>query len=263
MSSMDGAKLADIKLVINEFDTLLRETKNFNLHINVLKKLLNLKDRQTDLEPNDRSSPTVPLDAKCGSSGGGNSFLQQRKVSMVPRKVEADVEDILTIIKEKMSLLRKEIDQSHMLGFCLAYNVQRLQKRLTGLPIDPNATDTVIDGLWEKHEKTKISEAMLKYEFEEKRKLLRKLRQQLEQTRRDWKAFKIRKPESPSHDEQRLWDQMRSDLAKRNATINARRQQQQLLHRIAYYYHIAVQVSRQREVLNNRSVFCPLLRTQV
>lgn len=190
--------------VINDLDILLRGARNFNLHINVLKRLLNLKDRQSGTSPTTQSSADNRKLSSANNQPDGNELN--------------DSHAALTAIRARLTQLKRDVEESHLLGFCLAFNIQRLQQRLTGLPVDTTGTENVLDSLWQRYEQTKCSEAMLKYEFEEKRKLLRKLRQQLEQTRRDWKTLKLRKPEvSPSDEEQQLWEQLRADIAKRNA----------------------------------------------
>lgn len=196
----DSNEGVDLKQeVMQELDTLISASKNFNLHINVLKRLLSLKERQqTAHEPS--GVLTSP------------STSQQRNPSIANQP-----DELLIAIKTKLDQLQAEVQLSHSLGFCLAFNVQRLQQRLTGLPVDATGTENVLDNLWERYQKSKSGEAMLKYEFEEKRKLLRKLRQQLEQTRRDWKQIKLRKPEVPTEEEQLMWEQLRADIASKNA----------------------------------------------
>ena len=170
----------------SELDVLLKGAKNFNVHVTVLKKLMDLKDRES-----------------------GYDYMKPPPDSL--RFEDAESVD-LTVIRRKMEFLKQEIETSHLLGFCLAYNVQRLQKKLTGTNVDPEATDNMISILWEKYNQSKTNEAMLKYEFEEKRKLLRKLRHQLEQTRRDWQDFRLRRSDPETEEEQSLWNDLREDM---------------------------------------------------
>ncbi|KAI1278793.1 hypothetical protein HDE_14132 [Halotydeus destructor] len=186
----------------NELTTLVKSVQSFNLHINVLKKLLNLKEHR--------------------SKRDARHYLEEPKVRKSSKDSSKEAEcpkQWLEAIREKVDTLRREMDESHVLGFCLAYNVQRLQQCLTGLPVDPAATDDLLDSLWQKYHKSKANEDMLKFEFDEKRKLLRKLRQQLEQTRRDWKNFKVKKPDPYPESELQLWATVRAEWASRKAAL--------------------------------------------
>ena len=169
-SSDPDRDTADI--VYSYFDSLVKSAKNFNLHMSVMKRLLNLETPQEGYAPG--MNPPDSRDLETG-------VQQQQEVVLN-----------MGTLQEKISLIRKEMDEMQVNGFCLAFNLQRQLKRLTGLPLDANATDDVVQNLWIRFNESKSSEAILKYEFEEKRKLLRRLRKELEQARRDWKNLKIR-----------------------------------------------------------------------
>lgn len=173
LDSRTGAT-AGTDIVYNEMDSMVRTARSFNLHINVMKRLLNLENPQPGFVSAVLSTATP------ASQGLEEELLKQQVVL-----------DMRTL-SEKMALMRKEVEEMQVNGFCLAFNLQRQLKRLTGLPIDANATDDVVQNLWMRFNESKSSEAILKYEFEEKRKLLRRLRKELEQARRDWKNLKIR-----------------------------------------------------------------------
>lgn len=187
-----GKSSGELSTISADLDDLLKGARNFNFNINVLKRLLDLKDRESgyeDMKSNlDRSSvkKSVSDDKNCESVD-------------------------LSLIRKKMEFLKQEVEASQLLGFCLAFNIQRLQKKLTGIQFDAGATESVIETLWDKYNQSKTNEAMLKYEFEEKRKLLRKLRQQLEQTRRDWQNFKMRRPDPESPEDRVHWDGLRQE----------------------------------------------------
>lgn len=176
------------EIVYKLLDSLIRSAKNFNLHITVMKRLLNLEEPQ----PEFYARAIHPLDM--------NSFenLVNSETGLVNQSgsVMLNVNELV----KKISIIKKEFEGMQLNGFCLAYNLQRQQKRLTGLPLDANATDDVVQDLWIRFNESKSSEAILKYEFEEKRKLLRRLRKELEQARRDWKNLKIRitDPDDPT-----------------------------------------------------------------
>jgi hypothetical protein len=159
-------------IVYSHLDRLVKSAKNFNLHINVMKRLLNLETPQDGYAPDFSPTESQDLDVV---------VEPQQQVSMNMSSLQA-----------KINAIRKEVDEMQVNSFCLAFNLQRQLKRLTGLPLDANATDDVVQDLWIRFNESKSSEAILKYEFEEKRKLLRRLRKELEQARRDWKNLKIR-----------------------------------------------------------------------
>lgn len=176
-----GRNNAKSEVILDELEQLLKRMKNFNIHMNVLKKLLNLK------EPEERYKGLVHWNQE--SSSPNKESLDQTVKS---GENDETLPDDIRGIQKKMELIRKAVDESQILGFCLAFNVQRQQKQLTGLPIDANAADDVVRDLWSRFNESRSQEAILKYEFEEKRRLLRRLRKELDQARQEWKTLKIR-----------------------------------------------------------------------
>ena len=169
-------------VILEDLSVLLKRAKNFNIHMNVLKRLLNLKDPDEGYAFADTTAEGLKEDL----------VKKEFTTSSLTSKEIVKIHD-------KMTQFQKEVEESQALSFCLAFNVQRLQKLLTGLALDADAADDVVRDLWKKFNESKTKECILKYEFEEKRRLLKRLRRELEQARRDWKNLKIR-ISAPSED---------------------------------------------------------------
>lgn len=182
---------------MSDIDGIVRGSKSFNLHLTVLKRLLNLQDKSSGYED-------LKISLEPTSSG-----------DILPSGIcSVDYESFQTL-KGKMMQLKDEIEKSQLLGLCLAYNVQRLQKISSGSHVDVNSTERVVSELWDKYNQTKSGGAILKYEFEEKRRLLRRLRHELEQTRRDWQNFRIRRPDPANDEENIVWQELRQAISRR------------------------------------------------
>ena len=152
---------------IKQLKQLLVRTQTFNSHFSVFKKILNLREPSSDF-----------------------IYVSSQAKGLTDCQVDG--------LKDVIATLDNELASCHSLGVCLAYNVQDLHKKLNGIPLDTTATDGIVQGLMAKCKSSRNSETELRFEFEEKRKLLRRLRQQLEQARRDWNNLKIRVQEPDS-----------------------------------------------------------------
>ena len=194
---MDSSDPQDLASLVSEVDGLVRGSRSFNLHVTILKRLLNLKDKSSGYE--ELKINTQPVT-------GAES---------VPSESNTIDSETFEMLKTKMMQLKEEVEKSQLLGLCLAYNVQRLQKYSTGSHVDVNSTERVVSELWDKYNQTKSGGAILRYEFEEKRRLLRRLRHELEQTRRDWQNFRVRRPEPESDQEKMVWQELRQAISRR------------------------------------------------
>ena len=192
---MDSSGPQDLVSLVSEVDGLVRGCRSFNLHVTILKRLLNLKDKSSGYEElRINTQPVI-----------GGELSESNAIDS----------ETFEMLKTKMMQLREEVEKSQLLGLCLAYNVQRLQKYSTGSHVDVNSTERVVSELWDKYNQTKSGGAILRYEFEEKRRLLRRLRHELEQTRRDWQNFRIRRPEPESEEEKMVWQELRQAISRR------------------------------------------------
>lgn len=182
--------------ILDQCDDLISRTRNFNLHAKVLKRLLNLKERKSgyDLYQKPKCDDSNTNEIKSDKSPGPDC----------------------SVLLTKINDLRKEVEESHMLGFCLAYNIQCLQKKITGTPIDINSGACMIKDLQEKYDKSNNRNAVMKYEFQEKRKLLRRLRKQLEDTRGNWCNLPIHKRRPDSADNIILSEALRRNFANKS-----------------------------------------------
>lgn len=183
--------------LLDQCDELINKARNFNLHAKVIKKLLNLKERQN-----------------------GYEFYEKPKTNCNSNKSEIKSDRSSSndcgVLLKKINDLRKEVEESHMLGFCLAYNIQCLQKKMTGTPIDIHSGACLIKDLQEKYENSNNRNAIMKYEFQEKRKLLRRLRKQLEDTRGNWCNLPIHKRRSEVGEKMSLSDALRKNFANKS-----------------------------------------------
>lgn len=194
---MNSSDHQDLPTLVSDIDGLIRGSKSFNLHVTVLKRLLNLKDKSSGYEDLQINSEPL-IDPQAGDSG--------------VRSIDPETFETLQM---KMMQLREEVEKSQLLGLCLAYNVQRLQKSSTGSHVDVNSTERVVSELWDKYNQVQSGGAILKHEFEEKRRLLKRLRHELEQTRHEWQNFRIRRAEPTSDEDKVVWQELRQSISRR------------------------------------------------
>lgn len=220
---MDSNDPQDLVSLVSEVDGLVRGSKSFNLHVTILKRLLNLKDKSSGYEelrintqpvigPESAPSESNATESKFGTESKSGT---ESKTFGTESKTFGTDSETFGMLKTKVMQLKEEVEKSQLLGLCLAYNVQRLQKYSTGSHVDVNSTERVVSELWDKYNETKTGGAILRYEFEEKRRLLRRLRHELEQTRRDWQNFRIRRPEPESDQEKMVWQELRQAISRR------------------------------------------------
>uniref|UniRef100_T1K9U6 Uncharacterized protein n=1 Tax=Tetranychus urticae TaxID=32264 RepID=T1K9U6_TETUR len=208
-SAIEQASSCPPENILYQCNNLIKDAKNFNLHANILKQLLNLKDRSSgyDLYARRPSNPTtspqvISSDSVIIKNNDEKAInLSQSSSPSVFSSIE------LERLVEAVDKLREEVQESHRLGFCLVYNIQCLHKRLTGSPIDIHSSNNLIHQLKEKYDSFKTREAILKYEFQEKRKLLRRLRNQLEETREDWRLLRVKKRSPEDEQDDLLWSE--------------------------------------------------------
>lgn len=162
-------------------DDIIKDVKNFNLHVKVLKKLMNLQDR--------RSGYDLYLRPKTGGDSTKSSPSGSTNLPTGLASADRNKEDFI-----KLDQLKKEIQESHELGFCLMFILQCLQKRLTGLPIDRNRGSDLMRQLKDKFDHTKTEEDIFKYDLQQRRSTLNKLKSDMKETRDDRRNIRIIKP---------------------------------------------------------------------
>lgn len=186
-----------ISKIIEELGILMNETKNFNVHLVVFKKLLNLKERKDGQDDyfniiKNNSQSNLNLEEKENTNFDESNFN--------------NIDQVLL----KYDEFKKELQTSHALTSCLVYNVQYLHKELTGIPLNQESAQEMFSCLQKGHDKLRTAEAIFKYELQEKRKMLNKFRDQLESTKEDWKYMRIRNSENETE-----WNNLREEFAKR------------------------------------------------
>ena len=186
-----------ISKIVEELGILMNETKNFNVHLVVFKKLLNLKERK---DGKDDYFNIIK------SNSQSNLNLEEKESTNFDESNFNNIDEVLL----KYDEFKKELQTSHALTSCLVYNVQYLHKELTGMPLNQESAQEMFSCLQKGHDKLRTAEAIFKYELQEKRKMLSKFRDQLESTKEDWKYMRVRNSENETE-----WNHLREEFAKR------------------------------------------------
>lgn len=186
-----------ISKIVEELSILMNETKNFNVHLVVFKKLLNLKERK---DGKDDYFNIIK------SNSQSNLNVEEKESTNFDESNFNNIDEVLL----KYDEFKKELQTSHALTSCLVYNVQYLHKELTGMPLNQESAQEMFSCLQKGHDKLRTAEAIFKYELQEKRKMLSKFRDQLESTKEDWKYMRVRNSENETE-----WNNLREEFAKR------------------------------------------------
>ncbi|XP_076308985.1 uncharacterized protein LOC143224688 isoform X2 [Tachypleus tridentatus] len=117
----------------------------------------------------------------------------------------------LEFLINRNDVLRQELENSCNLNNKLIAAVKEHQRKIRGISYELDATENVVSDIKKEHGKLRIAEAVRKYELQEKRKLLGKLRQQLQATREDWNRVRIKNCESEIE-----WRNLREEFANRH-----------------------------------------------
>lgn len=199
-------------LIANSLDSLIRGSQNVTLHMKILKRLLNLQDNPKPTfdfispSPPMSSSPSTALES---SSTSNNPLCSVDNDSMPPTNYMSE-DDPLRQLVDKCDALKKELELWHSFGHCFAHNLQRLHQQLTGCPVDLFSAEQVMEKLKVDHDRLKTNEAINRYDLQQKRKLVGRLRDQLEVTREEWKNFIIKQKNSESE-----WKRLREEFQRR------------------------------------------------
>ncbi|CAL8142297.1 unnamed protein product [Orchesella dallaii] len=113
------------------------------------------------------------------------------------------------LIVEKKSL-QKEIDTLKSLNTKLESKVDKQEHRLYRVTMELNKTWSLVSKLKQQHKRLYNSEAVLRYELQEKRTLLEKLKNELSSSREKWR--RVRQKNSQSQIE---WEKLRDEFAQR------------------------------------------------
>lgn len=196
------SNLKDYNSLSDDMQMLINGIKNINAHLLIFKKLLNLKDKSQ--EPENfcvfRNPFTVLANIERAEVNEAESNLLHSN-------------DNLGKLFEKCDELKNELQSSHLLTSCLVYNLQRLHRELTGIPVDLESAEDLLGQLQKDHGKLKTNEAILKYELQEKRKLLSRFRFQLDAIQEEWRNLRVRNSESETE-----WQGLREEFANRQAS---------------------------------------------
>ncbi|XP_022254068.1 FYVE and coiled-coil domain-containing protein 1-like [Limulus polyphemus] len=186
--------------------------------LNIVLEVLHLKDIIEDNEGQSSLSSTIslkpfavmedrcliPNDKMCDEKMLDDRFLP---VIYTLKRTMAKLEFLVN----RNDVLQQELEKSCNLNNKLITAVKEHQRKIRGVSYELDATENVVSGIKKEHGKLRTAEAILKYELQEKRKLVGKLRQQLQATREDWNRVRIKNCESETE-----WHSLREEFAKRH-----------------------------------------------
>lgn len=195
----DQLSVIDAVSVQTELEQLFNEFSNYNHHIKVFKKLLNLKDLKNEYNFfafNRANQPAATdkqccnathLSSSCHNSSSANQLNPLTKLFKGGELSAMQVHSQLATIKEQFI-------ESQLLVTCLVHNLQRLRKHYCGTALDLVSSSELLASLEKDHSTLKTCKSIFKYQCSEKRKQLTKLKQQLRQAHEDWNQLIVKRP---------------------------------------------------------------------
>lgn len=117
----------------------------------------------------------------------------------------------LNNLNEKIAELQFGIESSQELNDNLISRVQDQEMHLKGVTKELEEAQHLVSVLKKQHRKLQSAEGILKYDLQEKRKLLTRLRQQLENTREDFNLVRIKNSKSEAE-----WQDLRKEFVQRH-----------------------------------------------
>ncbi|XP_037927314.1 uncharacterized protein PFB0145c [Teleopsis dalmanni] len=113
------------------------------------------------------------------------------------------------LILEKKSLV-KETNRLKTLNCHLEYRLNEQEKRLSAVSLELTKTWHLVGKMQRQHRQLHTQEQILRYQLQQKRRLLSELKDELEYCRRKWAAARAKNDES-----QEQWNDLRREFAKR------------------------------------------------
>lgn len=117
----------------------------------------------------------------------------------------------LNSLNEKMIELQFGLDSSQELNSHLITRVQDQEMHLKGVTKEIEEAQQLVSVLKKQHRKLQSAEGILKYDLQEKRKLLTRLKQQLENTREDFNLVRLKNSKSEAE-----WQDLHKEFIQRH-----------------------------------------------
>ena len=189
--------------VQTELEQLFNEFTNYNHHIKVFKKLLNLKElnnqlnffafnkRKQSANINDLSNDDTIC---CATLSASSTSKQSSDLSSTLFKGEKGELLSSMQVHSQLENIREQFIESQLLVTCLIHNLQRLRKHYCGQALDLVSSSELLASLEKDHNALKTCKSIFQYQCLEKRKQLNKLKQQLKKAHDDWNQLIVREP---------------------------------------------------------------------
>ncbi|XP_035227002.1 FYVE and coiled-coil domain-containing protein 1-like isoform X2 [Stegodyphus dumicola] len=117
----------------------------------------------------------------------------------------------LTDLSTQVMELQLGLDSTQELNNNLICRVKDQEVHLKGITKELEEAQHLVSMMKEQHQKLQSSEGFLKYDLQEKRKLLTRLKHQLETTREDWNRVRLKNSESEAE-----WQSLRKEFVERH-----------------------------------------------
>ncbi|XP_052837944.1 uncharacterized protein LOC128253530 [Drosophila gunungcola] len=154
------------------------------------------------------SSSAAPAESSASSFGpekdGGESHRKPPELSVSKTYIK-----LKDLILEKKSLV-KETNRLKTLNSHLDYRLNQQEKRLSGVSLELTKTWHLVGKMQRQHRQLHTQEQILRYQLQQKRRLLSELKDELEYCRRKWALARAKNDES-----QEQCDEWRKEFARR------------------------------------------------
>ncbi|XP_023225563.1 FYVE and coiled-coil domain-containing protein 1-like [Centruroides sculpturatus] len=190
-----------------EFDACIQEILKLNCQMCIVKDTLHLCEDRINYEclqtEYDYIKETEENECKSSENSDNSTNIPLNEMNNNTNK--------LNKLTEKTQKLFHDLEAFRELNHKLILKVQEQERKLSGITQELETSHKVITALKCQHSELQTTEAITRYELKEKRKLLNKLRSQLESTKEE--CNRMRKSYSDSEAE---WQSLRDEFAKRH-----------------------------------------------
>ncbi|XP_067122105.1 FYVE and coiled-coil domain-containing protein 1-like isoform X2 [Centruroides vittatus] len=190
-----------------EFDACIQEILKLNCQMCIVKDTLHLYEDRINYEclqtEYDYIKETEENECKSSENSDNSTNIPLNEMNNNTNK--------LNKLTEKTQKLFHDLEAFRELNHKLILKVQEQERKLSGITQELETSHKVITALKCQHSELQTTEAITRYELKEKRKLLNKLRLQLESTKEE--SNRMRKSYSDSEAE---WQSLRDEFAKRH-----------------------------------------------
>ena len=199
----DQLSVIDAVSVQTELEQLFNEFNNYNHHLAVFKKLLNLKELKSrynffafNRQPpaSEPGKPTACCNATHLSASSPANQFNSLIINSTATKLFKGGELSAMQVHTALENIKEQFIESQLLVTCLVHNLQRLRKHYCGTALDLVSSSELLASLEKDHSTLKTCKSIFKYQCGEKRKQLNKLKQQLRQAHEDWNQLIVKRP---------------------------------------------------------------------